>query len=129
MRRAKRVVLALVAARKTRDAAQLPQRPHAVAPARQDLVRVGLVADIPHQPVMRRVEDVVQSHRQLHRAQVGAQVPARLRNAVQQKVAQFRGQRVQVATRQTANVGRAVDGLKQGVFHKHVSTTGPPTRG
>jgi hypothetical protein len=43
------VVLALVAPRKAADAAQLAQRVHAVAPAGQDLVRVGLVAHVPHQ--------------------------------------------------------------------------------
>ena len=47
------VVLALCALRKTRDTAQLAQRVHAVAPTGEDLVRIGLVAHIPHQAVGR----------------------------------------------------------------------------
>jgi len=45
--RAERVVLALVAHEKTRDAAVLPERREALSPTRQQLVRVGLVADVP----------------------------------------------------------------------------------
>ena len=78
MRGAEGVVLAFVAARKAADAAELAQRVHALAPAGQDLVRVGLVAHVPDQPVVRRVEDVVQRDRQLDRAQVARQVAAGL---------------------------------------------------
>jgi hypothetical protein len=51
VRGAEGVVLALVAARKAADAALLAQRGMRVAPAGEDLVRVGLVADVPHQAV------------------------------------------------------------------------------
>ena len=69
VRRAERVVLALRPPREARQAAALPQRADPVAPAGQDLVRVGLVPDVPDQPVPRRVEDLVQRHRQLHHPQ------------------------------------------------------------
>ena len=52
------------------------QRADAVAAAGQDLVRIGLVADIPDQPVGRRVEDVVQRDRQFDDAEAGAEMPA-----------------------------------------------------
>ena len=52
------------------------KRPDAVAPAGQDLVRIGLMADIPDQPVARRVEDVVQRDRQLDDAEAGAEMAA-----------------------------------------------------
>ncbi len=61
---------------KARQPAQLAQAAHAVAPAGQDLVRIGLVAHVPDQPVFGRVEDIVQGDRQFHRAEVGAQVAA-----------------------------------------------------
>ena len=77
------VVLALAALREARDAAELAQRRHALAPAGQDLVRIGLVAHVPHQPVVRRVEDMVQRDRELDRAEVGAQVAAGARNVVE----------------------------------------------
>ena len=48
------------------------------APAGEDLVRIGLVADVPDDAVVRRVEDVVQRDRQLDRAEVRRQVAAGL---------------------------------------------------
>jgi hypothetical protein len=60
MRGAERVVFALGALGEAGEAARLAQRADAVAPAGQDLVRIGLVADVPDQPVVRRVEDMVQ---------------------------------------------------------------------
>ena len=59
MRGAERVVDALGALGETGKTAALAQRAHAGAPAGEDLVRIGLMADIPDQPVMRRVEHVV----------------------------------------------------------------------
>jgi RND family efflux transporter MFP subunit len=46
----------------------LAQPRHALAPAGQDLVRVGLVADVPDDAVERRVEDVVQRDREFDQA-------------------------------------------------------------
>ena len=59
MRRAERVVLALDAAGKAGNAAELAQPCHLLAPAGQDLVRVRLMTDVPDDPVARRVEHVV----------------------------------------------------------------------
>ena len=52
MRRAERVVFAFGAPGEAGKPALLAQRADAVAPAGQDLVRIGLVADIPDQPVV-----------------------------------------------------------------------------
>ncbi len=54
-----RVILAFGPLGETGKPAALPQRANAVAPAGQDLVRIGLVADIPDQAVVRRVEHIV----------------------------------------------------------------------
>jgi hypothetical protein len=51
-----RIVFALRPLGETGEAVALPQGPDAAAAAGQDLVRIGLVADIPDQPVTRRVE-------------------------------------------------------------------------
>ena len=115
MRRAKGVVGAFNPLRKARQAAVLAQRTHAPAPPGQDLVRVGLVAHVPHQPVVRRVEHAVQRHRQLHGAQVGTEVAAGLRHAVQHIGAQLRCQRFELRPRQAAQIGRVVHALKQRV--------------
>ena len=93
VRGAEGVVLAFVAARKAADAAELAQRAHAVAPAGEDLVRIGLVADVPDQAVVRRVEHVVQRDRQLHRAEVARQVAAGLADRLQHELAQLGGER------------------------------------
>ena len=65
MGRAEGVVFALRALGEARQAVRLAQGPDPVATAGEDLVRVGLVADVPDQPVARRVEHVMQRHRQL----------------------------------------------------------------
>ena len=59
MRGAERIVVAFGALGETGQAAAGAQRADAVAAAGQDLVRIGLMADVPDQPVARRVEDVM----------------------------------------------------------------------
>ncbi len=92
MRRAERVVLALGALGEAREPAALAQRADAVAPAGQDLVRIGLVADVPDQPVVRRVEDVVQRHRQLDHAEAGAEMAAGHRYGLDRLLAELGGE-------------------------------------
>ena len=111
---AKGVVLTLLAARETADATELPQRVHAVTPPGQDLVRIGLVAHVPHQPVVRGVEDEVQRHGQLHAAEVAAEVPAGLADGVDHLLPDFVSHLAQLVARQPAQVGRTVKGGKQG---------------
>ena len=64
-----------------------------VAAAGQHLVRVGLVADVPDQPVVGRVEDVVQRDREFDRAEAGGEVAAHLADGVDQEFAQLVGER------------------------------------
>ena len=97
MRRAERVVFALGALGEAGEPARLAQRADAVAPAGQDLVRIGLVADVPDQPVARRVEDVVERDRQLDHAEAGAEMAAGDRD---------RGDRLAGAVRRRAGGGR-----------------------
>ena len=87
------VVGAFVAAREAGDAILHAQARHAVAAAGEHLVRVGLVADVPDQAVVRRVEHVVQGDGQFDRAQVRRQVAAGLGHRFEQEGAQFLGQR------------------------------------
>ena len=74
------VVHALGPAREATDAAQLAQRVEALQPARQELVRVGLVAGVPDDAVRRAGEDPMERHRELDDAERAAQVAARLRD-------------------------------------------------
>ena len=94
---------------------KLAQRSHALAPAGQNFVRIGLVAHVPHQAVARGVEHIVQRHGEFHRAQVGAEVPTRLGDTVEHEGAQFVGHALEFGAREAAQIGRRVHGLKQGV--------------
>ena len=107
------VVLALLPAREAAHASQLAQRVHAVAPACEDLVRVGLVAHVPHQPVVGGVEHVVQRHCQLHAAQVAAEVPAGLADGVDHLLPDFVGHLTQLRARQPTQIRWTVKGGKQ----------------
>ena len=62
------------------------------APPGEHLVRVGLVADVPHQPVIGRVEDVMQRDGQLDRPQTGGEVAAAGADALDQELPQLVGQ-------------------------------------
>ena len=72
----KSVVFAFVTARETTQTAQLAQGLHALAPPGENFVGVRLVSNVPDDAILRRVEYVMQSNRQLHRSQVGAQMAA-----------------------------------------------------
>ncbi len=113
MRRPERVVSAFGALGEARQPAFLAQAAHAFAPPRQDLVRIGLVADVPDQPVRRRVEDMVERNRQLDHAEPGAEMAAGLGHDVDQVDAQLVRQRRKLALRQPPQVGRVVDGVEK----------------
>jgi len=58
----------------------LAQGADAIAAAGEDLVRVALVTDIEDQPVIRRVEDIVDGSGQLDNAEACTQVAAGFRH-------------------------------------------------
>jgi len=87
MRRAKGVVWRLLAPRKAGNAAFLPQPAHGLAPPGEDFVGVGLVADVPHQPVFRGVEHGMQRDGEFHCAEVGRQMPAGARHRLHDELA------------------------------------------
>ncbi len=70
------VVLGLAPPRKAADAVQLPETPEPLVPARQQLVRVGLMPGVPDDAVARRVQQAVQRDRQFDDAQRRAEVAA-----------------------------------------------------
>jgi len=69
MRRAERVEVGLSSLRKARQPALLAQGADAIAPTRQHLVGIALVAHIPHQLVAGRVEHRMERHGQFHDAE------------------------------------------------------------
>ncbi len=65
-------------------------------------MRIALVTDVPHDAIVRRVEDVVQRDGQLDRAQIRRQVAPRLRDGFEHEGAQLIGQGAELATVQAA---------------------------
>ena len=113
VRGAERIVIALGALGETGQAAAGAQRADAVATPGQDLVRIGLVTDVPNQPVARRVEDVVDRRGQLDHAQAGAEMAARHRHRVDGFLAQLVGNLPHLVDLQLPEVVGRADGVEE----------------
>ena len=113
VRGSERVVFALGPARKARRAAGHPQPAHLASPAGEDLVRVRLVADVPHDPVARRVERVMERDRELDRAEIRRQVSSRLRDRGQHERAQLARELRQEVAIETAQRRGTVDRVEE----------------
>ena len=72
------VVLALRALGEPRDAALLTKRAECGSSPREELVAVTLVTDVKDELILGKVKDAVQRDGELHRPQIGGQVPAAL---------------------------------------------------
>ena len=70
------VVRRLGAPREAADPVELAERPEPLEAAGQELVRVGLMAGVPDDPVARRFEQPVERDRQLDDAERRAEVAA-----------------------------------------------------
>ena len=105
----KGVVLALVGLGEPRQSSELPQRAEQLPPPGQRLVYVALVSHVQYQPVAGGVEHPVYGHRQLHRTQVGRQVPAGAGHLLHQKPPQLLAQLRRLFLRQTLHIRRTVD--------------------
>ena len=75
-----------------------------VAAAGEDLVRVGLVADVPDDLVGGRVEQAVQGHRDLAGAEVGAEMAADLADRVDDQLAHLLGDLLELVVVQVVEV-------------------------
>ncbi len=107
------VVLGLGDRAERREAAVLADRRQLVAAAGEDLVRVGLVADVPEDLVARRVEQRVQRDRELAGAEVGAEVPADLADGVDDVLAHLLGELRELLLGEPVQVLGTVDVLEQ----------------
>lgn len=110
---AERVVGALGALGEAGEPARLAQRADALAPPGQDLVRIGLVADIPDQPVARRVEDMVQRDGQFDHAEPRAEMPARHGNGVDRLQPQLVGDLSKLCIVERPQIGGVVDRVEE----------------
>jgi hypothetical protein len=95
--------------------AGLPQAVEALCAAGEDLVDVGLVAGVPQDHVVRRVEHAVQRERQLDRSEVRPQMPAAARHRVDDERPHVGGQRRQLVRAEVPQVLRLGDLLQHGI--------------
>src|SRR6185437_6211262 len=120
MRRAKTIVFAFRALGETRKAAALTDGANAVASSSQNLVRIGLMADVPNQLVIGCVEDVVKSDGQFDDTQTRAEMPAGQRNRADRLIAQFVCNLLEVPRIDTAQIRRTLDGVENCMWQRRI---------
>jgi hypothetical protein len=113
VRRAERVVFGFRALGETAQAPALPDGADAVAPPGHDLVRIGLMSDVPDQPVVRRVEHVVDRDRQLDHAEAGAEMATGHRNRVDRLQPQLVRHLAQLAWVKLTQMGGGLDSIEE----------------
>src|SRR5207237_3975369 len=89
MRRTETVVDAFAALGEPGESSALPERANAIAAAGDDLVRIGLMADVPDQLVARRIEDVMNRDGQFNNTEPGAKMAAAHRHRGDRLLAKF----------------------------------------
>ena len=138
MRGAERIVVALGALGEAGEAAAGAQRADAVAAAGQDLVRIGLMADVPDQTIARRVEDVMDRGGQFDDAEAGAEVAAGHRHGVDGFLTELVGDLPHLLDLELAKIVGRADGVEKRRFTKcghsdipilHVRASGPTRDG
>ncbi len=114
------VVGAFGHARKAADAAQPALAAERLAAPRDDLVGVGLVADVPYDAVVGRVVDVVQRCGQLHGSEARGQMARVDRAFVDDVAAQFVAVTAQLLRPELFELLRRIDPFEQSViFRRH----------
>ena len=113
MGRAEGVIGRLGSLGETRQPIFLPDRVHLFASPGQDLVRIGLMADIPDQLVARRIENGMDRHRHLDHTQPRAEMPTRLADRPDGFRAQLIGKAAQLRIAHPLEVGRRGHAVEQ----------------
>ena len=128
MRGAEGVVLALRALGEPRQPASLTQGTDSLAPAGQDLVRVALMPDIPHQDVVRGVEKVVKRNRELDYANSGPQMAPGVGDRIDCLGAELVGKHLELPHRHPAQVAGPFDAIQVRSFDGHGRSPSALTR-
>jgi len=115
---AERIVIAFGPLGEAGQAAAGAQRADAVPAAGQDLVRIGLVADVPDQAVARGVEDVMDGRGQFDDAEAGAEMPAGDGNRVDGLLPQFIGDLPDLVNPELAQIVGGPDRVEKRRFTK-----------
>ena len=108
------VVLRFGAAREATDAVELAQGPEPLEAARQQLVRVGLVAGVPDDPVARRFEQAVERDRDLDHAERRSEMAACPGDGLDDGLADLDRQLGELELVEAPEVGGVLDGRQDG---------------
>ena len=84
-------------------------RGQTIPSTREDFVRIGLMAHVPHDAIVRRVEDAMQRDREFHRAETRGKVSTPRRDGIDQIVAQFVAHGGDLRILERAQIRRALD--------------------
>jgi hypothetical protein len=95
--------------REAADAAELAERPEPLVAAGQELVRIGLVAGVPDDPVAGRFEQPVEGDRELDDAERAAEVAPGRRHGRDDRLADLGRQLLELGFGQPAKIGRTVE--------------------
>jgi len=115
--RAERVVFALGHARESADAALFAVGGEQVAPASDYLVRIGLMAHVPHEFVVRGVVNVMYGYGQLHRAEARRQVARVFRTLLDDVLTQLAAVARQLRDGEPLQIGGRIDLVEQVVIY------------
>src|SRR5581483_456848 len=110
---AESIVFALRPLQEAGDPVLLPQRLHLAITTREELMRIALVADIPHELIAWRVEHVVERGRQLDDAESGADVAASPGADVDEPRPLLGAERLQLLAREAFQVGRRMNTIQK----------------
>jgi hypothetical protein len=113
------VVVAFGALGEAGQTAALAERPNAIAPAGEDLVRIGLMAHVPDQPVVRCIENRVQRHGEFDDPKAGAQMSAGDRNRVHRLAAQLVRHLAKLVVAKLTEIGGGPESVEQGGSNIH----------
>ena len=109
MSRAKRVERRLIASREAAQPTIRADCGELVAPTRDNLMRVCLMAHVPHQLVVGRIKDIVEGKRQLHRAKARGQMTRMLGERVYNILPHLDSQLFEVFCREGSKVFDSID--------------------
>ena len=114
MCRAEWIVVAFGALGEARETTSSPQRADTVTAARENLVRIGLMADVPDDAVIRRIENVVKRGGQFDHAETRAEMAAGHRHGVDGFEPQLVGELAQLLGLQLAQQVRRRRSVEEG---------------
>src|SRR4029077_7067338 len=107
------IVFAFRAQKKSVEALELPHRMKTIEAASKNLMDVALMTDVHDKAVSRRIEDTMQSNGQFDHAEIGSQMPAALRQDLDQLIAYFVRELRQILFTKRFDVGWRTDSIEQ----------------